>query len=85
LCCEELFEWNDELEVIGLDAIRNMALLARRMLAVIPRLSGFLFPGLVTEDADAPLRKAGESCSDDPKDSKGRRSAAVDVAAAGAA
>jgi hypothetical protein len=59
-----------------------MAVFASRMLAVIPRLSGFLFPRLMTDDNDAPLMVTGESAKDDPNDLNGRRCASVDVAAA---
>jgi len=69
--------------------MRNMAVFARRMLAVIPLVSGFLFPGLVTvlfpmDDDDDPLSTAGEVPPfEDPSDSNGRRCVAVEVAAAG--
>jgi len=64
---------------MGEEAIRNM-FLARRMDAVIPRVSGFRFPGEVMPPL---LRKVdGESEREEPSDSNGRRWEAVVVAVA---
>ncbi len=73
------------MEVMGHDTILNMSVFARQMLAMISWLSGLLFPGLATEDANSPLSKVGESCSNDTRGPKGQHLVAVDIVATGAA